>query len=117
MTQQGAAIRINFVEGTPSSDVIILDIEWDTNDLSAGKWAGRLALFGGTGSTLGTWDLNPSTKLLRLWANPVPGGVPILVARLDDFELPTISGRQGNGRLAEGITPTIRPPAFVWEIP
>jgi hypothetical protein len=117
MAQQGAAIRITFDGGTPTSDVITLDIEWDTNDLSTGKWAGRLALFGGTGTDLGTWDWNSSTKLLRLWANPVPGGVPILVARLNDFQLPTISGGQGSGRLAEGITPTIQPPTFVWKIP
>jgi hypothetical protein len=117
MTQQGAAIRITFVDGTPTSEVIPIDIEWDTANLSAGKWGGRLALFGGTGSQLGEWDWDPSTELLRLWANPVPGGVPILVARLNDFVLPTISGRHGTGRLAEGITPTIQPPAFTWEIP
>src|SRR5262245_33465055 len=117
MAQQGASVRITFDGGIPTSEVIILDIQWDTDDLSAGKWWGQLALFGATGSTEGEWQWDPSAGMLNLFANPLPGGaIPILVARLNDFVLPTISGKQGAGRLADGLVPAA-PPTFVWVTP
>ncbi len=115
--EQGASIRIS-----PSwiAETVILDIQWDTDNLSdpipIGKWWGDLALFAGTGSNEGEWEWDPSTKALTLWV-PQPGLHRILVAHSDQFDLPAMSGAQGSGRLATGLAPTTEPPTFVWEIP
>jgi hypothetical protein len=93
-----------------------LDIQWNTDNLSAGKWWGPLARLVRPDTDLGEWEWELSTKVLRLWVHK-PDGHRILVSHLDQFDLPLSRGVQGPGHLAPGLVPTTQPPTFAWEVP
>jgi hypothetical protein len=114
---QGGSIRIS-----PSwaPIVTIIDIRWDTDDfLSAapkGDWWGDLALLAGTGTNEGEWEWDAPSLKLRLWVpNPAEPGFRRLIATLDQFAFPIITGMTGTGKLSVGLVPATEPPPFDWE--
>jgi hypothetical protein len=116
----GGTVRItpSWIPGT-----LFVDIQWDPIVLLTpdprGPWGGQLALLGGTGdANNGEWRWTLSQQQLELWV-PVPnsGGHSRLIATLDQFIMPPISGATGTGRLAAGLTPTDSPPPFGWDVP
>lgn len=115
----GGTIRI-----TPSwiPTMLFIDIAWDPLVLLTpeprGPWGGQLALLGGTGDpNNGEWRWILLQQQLELWV-PVPNsdGHSQLIAMLDQFVMPPISGATGSGRLVAGLTPTASPPPFDWAV-
>jgi len=115
---QGGSIRIS-----PSwtQIVTVIDINWDTNDLlllaPVGPWWGDLALLAGTGSNQGEWEWDVPVARLRLWV-PIPNSVPgfrTLIATLNQFSFPVVTGMTGTGKLSIQLVPATASPPFDWE--
>ena len=116
--EQGASIRVSpsWLEGT----VIILDIQWDTDNLSSpapsGGSVGRIPFWQGQVATrangsgihytildiVGSSTGIPRGSLLRTWM------ISTSLRR---------AARKARGRLPAGLVPTTHPPAFDWKVP
>ncbi|MGY1577412.1 hypothetical protein [Streptomyces sp. MN13] len=97
----------------------MFDIMWEDERLSDprpnGRWDGQLALFGGTGSTQGEWDWEAAAQKLGLWV-PVPNGAGHrrLIATLDQFVFPLVTGMSGTGHLMPGLAPVSGELTLTW---